>query len=174
MSTDIIQSVANSTDVLGPCSSGDCNNSAVGRHGYCLDHKPTQGPLGEILPGKEKRVHKLGCDEMHGHMAPKCCGPDCWCLPERNFEKDPNTALSRWETTSKKLTEDQRTHIDGFISSLETCLKFAHSRMYLGLEAKSMLAWEFYQTDSTRPRPKPKGRRDAIEHTRRQNEAVDE
>ena len=51
---------------------------------------------------------------------------------------------------------------------MESCLKFANGRMYLGLEAKSMLAWEFYKVDNEE-RPKPKGRRDAIEHTRSLN-----
>ena len=174
MPSDLDQITANDTEVLGACESGDCTNSAVGRHGYCSVHKPIQGALGEILPGKEKLVHKLGCDEMHGHMAPKCCSPDCYCLPLLNFELDPNTALSRWSRIDKKLTEGQREHIDSFAHTLETCLKFSNGRVWLGLEAKAVLAWEFYKADDSEERPKPKGRREAIEHTRRQNEAEDE
>jgi hypothetical protein len=85
-----------------------------------------------------------------------------------NFDEG-NNALTRWEIISKKLNEDKRSRIDSFIHSLESCLKFGHGRIYLGLEAKSILAWEFYKVD-TGSRPKPKGRREAIEHTRRQNE----
>ncbi len=120
--------------------------------------------------------HKLGCDENHQHAAPKCCRDDCWCLPKiiPMLDEQPNDALTRWEITSKKLTEDQRARIDSFIHGLESCLKFGDGRIWLGLGAHSMLAWEFYKTDSTRPRPKPKGRREAVEHTRRQNEAEDD
>jgi len=160
------------------CASNVCINYAVGRHGFCANHHDEDLYIPRTEPQRE---HKLGCNEMHGHIAPACCHPDCWCVPkaeeqhpERNFEKDPNNALTRWEKISKKLTEDQRARIDVTISGLETCLKFAHSRMYLGLEAKSMLAWEFYKVDNTEDPPKPKGRREAIEHTRRQNEAEDE
>lgn len=72
---------------------------------------------------EKPREHKLGCDEMHGHMAPKCCSPSCWCLPLRSFEKNnPNNALTRWEVTSKKLNEDQRARIDSFIHTLEARL----------------------------------------------------
>lgn len=29
------------------------------------------------------KVHKLCCNEMHGHKPPECCAPDCWCLEEQ-------------------------------------------------------------------------------------------
>ena len=170
MSSDLDQMTANTTKVLGMCGSASCTNNAVGRHGFCSIHTWRQNAVGEIIPEKEERLHRLGCDEMHGHIAPKCCSPSCWCLPLLNFDEGSNNALTRWEVTSKKLTEDQIARIDTFIHGMETCLKFANGRMYLGLEAKSMLAWEFYKTDSTRPRAKPKGRREAIEHTKKKNE----
>ena len=172
---DLTQSVANQAKAFPMCASKNCASYAVGRHGRCANHKsPPYLPDVLVKEIETNREHILGCDEMHGHMAPRCCSQTCWCLPERNFNKDSNTALSRWEKTSKKLTEDQRAHIDSFVHTLEVCLKFGNGQIWLGLEAKSALAWEFYKTDSTRPRPKPKGRREAIEHTRRQNEAEDE
>ncbi len=127
-----------------------------------------------ILPSEisKEKYHKLGCDEMHQHVAPMCCRTTCWCLPKlAPMTHEPaNDALTHWELTNKKLTEDQEARINSFIHGLESCLKLSNGRVYLGLEANSMLAWEFYKTDSTRPRPKPKGRREAIEHTRNLNE----
>ena len=38
---------------------------------------------------------------------------------------------------------------------------------------EAMLAWEFYKIDASEIPPKPKGRREAIEHTRNLNEAGD-
>lgn len=118
------------------------------------------------------REHKLGCDEYHQHIAPKCCSLDCWCLPLRSFEDNPNNALTRWEATSKKLTVDQQARITTFIRGMEHCLKFSRDsgRLYLGLEANMMVAWEFYKVDNNETPPKPKGRRDAIEHTKRLND----
>lgn len=170
MASDLDQMTANTTKVLGTCGSASCINYAVGRHGFCSVHTWRQNAVGDIIAEKEERVHKLGCDEMHGHHAPKCCSPTCWCLPLLNFDEGSNNALTRWEITSKKLNEDQRERIDSFIHSLEICLKFGQGRIYLGLEAKSILAWEFYKVDNEE-RPKPKGRRDAIEHTRKMNES---
>ena len=181
--SDLTQSTANATKVFGLCAKitradqPDCTNSAVGQHGFCAAHKPLPflpDVLKRAIAKDENREHILGCDEMHGHMAPTCCSQTCWCLPLRNFNKDSNTALARWEKTCKKLTEDQRAYIDSFIHTLEVCLKFGNGQIWLGLEAKSALAWEFYKVDNTEEPPKPKGRREAIEHTRRQNEAEDE
>jgi len=30
-----------------------------------------------------RREHKLCCNEMHQHIALKCCSPECWCIIER-------------------------------------------------------------------------------------------
>ena len=32
----------------------------------------------------EGKQHILGCDEYHGHHAPKCCSRSCWCQSEYN------------------------------------------------------------------------------------------
>lgn len=170
--SDIDQMTANDTKVFKMCNSLSCLNRAVGGHGFCGKHKTAGMPTAQPTPqkGEEPRLHKLGCDEMHGHVAPKCCSPNCWCFPLRNFEKNPNNALTRWEATSKNLTVDQKERITNFIYGMEKCLKFGSGRMYLGLEANMMLAWEFYKVDNTETPPKPKGRRDAIEHTRKMNE----
>ncbi len=174
MSSDLTQNTANKTKAFEICESKNCMNNAVGTHGYCAAHKRLPFLPDVLIKEIEtNREHVLGCDEMHGHMAPRCCSQTCWCLPERNFNKDANTALTRWEMTSHKLTEDQRERIDSFIHTLEVCLKFGNGQIYLGLEAKSVLAWEFYKVDNTEEPPKPKGRREAIEHTRQKNKKDD-
>ncbi len=171
--TDLTQLVANTTKAYPMCKVKNCGSYSVGRHGSCSNHKlPSYFPEFLAKEVAKNREHILGCDEMHGHVAPRCCCTSCWCLPERSFNKDSNTALTRWEKTSKKLTEDQRAHLYSFVHTLEVCLKYGNGQIWLGLEAHSMLAWEFYQVDSTEdPPPRPKGRRDAIEHTRKINEA---
>ena len=39
---------------------------------------PDNGPEG---PARNARLHVLGCDEYHQHLAPRCCASDCWCQP---------------------------------------------------------------------------------------------
>ena len=39
------------------------------------------------------REHKLGCNEMHKHHAPKCCAPSCWCFTHAVPVVDPSSPI---------------------------------------------------------------------------------
>jgi len=93
------------------------------------------------------------------------------------FELDPEAkmTLERWQQVSAKMTEDMTDHIKGLISALETTLKFGNGRIWLGLNANVLLAYAIYGVDRFDNTPdfsetgwiEAKGRRGAVEHTRR-------
>jgi len=138
--------------------------------------------------------------EYAGHLA-DCdteCGWDCDCGWEKieskmakekemlndEFELDPEAraTLERWEQVSAKMTEDMKDHIKGLISDLETTLKFGNGRIWLGLNANVMLAHSIYGVDRFAGTPdfsktgwiEAKGRRGAVEHTRRKRSQQNE
>ncbi len=53
-------------------------------------------------------------------------------------------ALNRWQKTAAKLTTSEKDRIVQIVSDLESCLKFTGGRIYLGIEAKSVLALHLY------------------------------
>ncbi len=81
-------------------------------------------------------------------------------------------ALESWNKTAAKMTGDMRDRIDSLISNLEYCLKFRHGRIWLGIEARTLLASELYSVnwyDASPDLSGTKGRRAAIKHTRELN-----
>jgi len=92
-------------------------------------------------------------------------------------ELDPEAqaTLDRWQKVSAKMTEDMKEHIDSLIYQLGVSLKFANGRIWLGLDAHATLAHAIYGVDWFDTSPdysetgwfEAKGRRGAIEHTRR-------
>ncbi len=94
---------------------------------------------------------------------------------EFELDAEAKATLDRWHQVSVKMTEDMKEHIDGLISALETTLKFGNGRIWLGLNANVMLASAIYGVDRFDNTPdysetgwiEAKGRRGAVEHTRR-------
>ena len=68
------------------------------------------------------------------------------CELERDCrQREERAALWRWQETEKKLTEDQKGRIEWLVSTLECCcLRVGNGRVWLGIEAKTMLASAIY------------------------------
>jgi len=99
------------------------------------------------------------------------CNRHCEKAWEERLKQESTTSLDTWEKTAEKMTEDMRTRLDNLVHDIERCLKFGGCRIWLGLQAKTMLAYTLYGVSCHRESPDlSTGRRDAIEATKKKYE----
>lgn len=85
--------------------------------------------------------------------------------------EEESRTLEMWESTAEKMTEVMKESIKVLLSDLEQCLKFGNGRIWLGLQAHTLLADRLYGVNWMEDSPdRSKGRRQAIEHTKRKHQ----
>ncbi len=158
---------------------------------WCKDEEKKMSSEDTLQEALEYAGHRSDCALLKVNLTPGWDKGPCDCGWEQieaklakekemlndEFELDPEAkfALERWQQVSAKMTEDMKEHIDGLVSTLETTLKLGGGRVWLGLNANVMLAYAIYGVDRFDNTPdfsktgwfEEKGRRGAVEHTRR-------
>lgn len=127
-------------------------------------HKHTSAPI------FVKREFEAGRPLPKQYDTTYFCDIHCEKEWEERFKRESNTSLDMWEKTAKNMTVDMRNSIDSLVHDIERCMKFGGSRIWLGLQAKTILAGRIYGVSCHKDSPDlSTGRREAIEHTKRKH-----